>query len=73
MHLPETAVKFASPDLSTYQAHTHNAGVVCDKWNLENFPFIFTFCNRSWNEDENIFKLKSILMESYYKILPFSL
>lgn len=32
------------------RAHTHYARVVCDKWNLEDLPFIFTFCNRPCQE-----------------------
>lgn len=44
---------FLLAEIHTYQANTHYTRVVCDKRYLQNFPFIFTFCNRSWNRNKN--------------------
>ena len=43
--LSEGAVDFSLPDLHTHHADTHYTRVVGDKWNLEDFTFIFTFCH----------------------------
>lgn len=45
---------FLLSEIQTYQANTHYTRVVCDKWYLQNFPFIFTFCNGSWNRNKNL-------------------
>lgn len=45
---------FLLSEIQTYQANTHYTRVVCDKRYLQNFPFIFTFCNRSWNRNKKI-------------------
>lgn len=64
----EGAVGFPWPGPPTYQADAHYTRVVRDEWNLEDLTFIFTFCNRTWNEEKNNLNLA---YWHYYKISNF--